>query len=56
MKTDLSPYMGEWVAICDDQIVSHKPTFKEALEDARKICPKKRPLITKVPSGEVMIL
>jgi hypothetical protein len=56
MKVDLGPYMGEWVAICDDEIVSHRPTFKEAFDEAKRLCPNKRPLFTKVPTGEAMIL
>jgi hypothetical protein len=55
MKADLGPYMGEWVAICDDRIVSHGPTFKEAYGEAKRICPKKRLLLAMVPNGETII-
>lgn len=56
MRVDLSSYVGEWVAICDEKIVTHKPTFKEAYEEAVRSCPGKRPLMSKVPSGEILIL
>ena len=56
MKVDLSPYIGEWVAICDDRIVSHRSTFKKAFEEAKRLCPETRPLLSKVPTGAVMIL
>ena len=54
-KADLGPYMGEWVAICDAKIVTHRATFKEVFEEAKRICPTERPLFTKVPTGETMI-
>jgi len=56
MRVDLSLYIGEWIAICDEKVVAHKPTFKETYEDAVRNCPGKRPLMSKVPSGDVLIL
>jgi hypothetical protein len=55
MQTDLSPYIGEWVAICDGKIVAHDVSLKKTHEIAASKCPKKAPLFTKVPSSDAMI-
>ena len=56
METDLSPYIGEWIAICNGKIVSHGNNFKETYAAARKMNPRRRPLMAKVPPAETMIL
>ncbi|RME78209.1 hypothetical protein D6774_01880 [Candidatus Woesearchaeota archaeon] len=55
MKTNLSPYIGEWVAICGERIVSHGPHVKKVYAEAKKKCPKERPLLTKVHEKQTMI-
>jgi hypothetical protein len=55
METNMSPYIGEWVAICDERIVSHGQDVKKVFREAREKCPRKRPLITKVPEKDTMI-
>ncbi len=56
MRTDMSPYVGEWVAIVDREIVAHSPNAKEVYEKAKKAYPRKRPLLTRIPGKETMIL
>ena len=56
LKADLSKYVGEWIAIIDDKIVAHGHDVKKIYKEAKERYPKKRPLITKVPEKETMIL
>ena len=55
MKTDLDSYIGEWVAICDEKIVSHGKDVKKVFSEAKERCPQKQSLVTKVPEKETMI-
>jgi len=55
MKTDLNDYIGQWVAICQQKIVSHGKDPKKVFKEAKKKCPKERPLLTRVPDKETMI-
>jgi hypothetical protein len=55
MATDLKSYLGEWVAICNGKVISHDSSFKKAYAEARKQCPNKRPLLTRVPDQDTMI-
>ena len=56
MKADLKDYVGEWVAIIGNKIVSHSKSAKKAYEDAKRKYPNRRPLLAKIPEREVMIL
>lgn len=55
MKTSIDSYIGEWIAICNQKIVSHGKDIKRVLKEAKKKCPKERPLLTRVPDKETMI-
>ncbi|MFH0700882.1 MAG: DUF5678 domain-containing protein [Candidatus Woesearchaeota archaeon] len=55
MKTDINRYIGEWVAICGQKIISHGKDVKKVFSEAREKCPKERPLLTRVPDKETMI-
>lgn len=55
MTADLKRYVGEWVAICNGKVVSHDPSFKKAYIEAKRQCPAKRPLLTRVPDQDTMI-
>jgi len=55
LQTNLSSYLGEWVAICDNKVVSHGKNVKKVFEEAKKKYPNKKPLLTKVPSKETLI-
>ena len=55
MQANLGKYIGEWVAICNQKIVSHGKDAKSVFEQAKKQFPKQRPLLTRVPDKETMI-
>lgn len=55
MTADLKRYVGEWVAICNGEVVSHSPSFKKAYAEAKRRCPMRRPLLTRVPDQDTMI-
>ena len=56
MQLDVSPYVGQWVGICNNQVVSHDPSFKEAYKQAKKVCGPKKPFISLVPTDQAMLL
>lgn len=55
MKANIDGYVGKWIAICEEKIVAHGKDAKKVFEEAKQKCPKKRPLITRVPDKETMI-
>lgn len=55
LNVNLDKYIGEWVAICDNKIISHGKDVKKVYEESNKKCGGKRPLLTKVPEKETMI-
>jgi hypothetical protein len=56
MKMDLTPYLDEWIAICDCKLISHKKKLKDIFSDVDVKCKDKIPLITKVPGNEKWFL
>ena len=55
IETDLSDYIGEWVAIVNREIVSHKKDVKEVYKEAKQKYPGKRPLLARVPEEKALI-
>lgn len=55
METDLSKYIGEWIAICHKEIIAHGKDVNKVFREAKEKCPKERPLLTRVPNKEAMI-
>jgi len=55
MRTNVDKYIGEWVAICNQKIISHGKDVKKVFEEAKEKCPKDKPLLTRVPDKESMI-
>ncbi|MBI4159078.1 succinyl-CoA synthetase subunit alpha [Candidatus Woesearchaeota archaeon] len=55
IKENLDAYIGEWIAICKNQIVAHGSNVKEVFKQAREKYPKEKPLVTRVPEKETMI-
>jgi len=55
MKADLSPYVGKWIAISNDEIVSSGKDPKKVLREAKKKYPHSQPLLARVPEKEAMI-
>ena len=55
MKTNVEKYIGEWIAICNQTIVSHGKDVKKVFREAKEKYPKEKPLLTRVPDKETMI-
>ena len=55
MKTDISHYIGEWIAISNQKIVAHGKDVKQVFKEAKEKYPQNKPLITRVPEKETMI-
>jgi len=56
MNLDVSSYVGQWVAICDQEVVAHSRSFKDVYSQAKEKCGKSKPFIAMVPTDETMIL
>lgn len=55
MEADISEFIGEWIAVCKNKIISHGKNLKEVVEHAKIISPGKKFLLARVPSKEAMI-
>lgn len=55
MKTNVDKFIGQWIAICNQEIISHGKDAKKVFKEAKEKCPKERPLLTRVPDKETMI-
>ena len=55
MQTDVSRYIGEWIAIYEEKVISHGKSLKEVTEKAKELSGGKRFLLVRVPSEEAMI-
>ncbi len=55
MEADVSRYIGEWVAVCEERIVAHGHDIKEVTKTAVKACKGKKFLLARVPDRETMI-
>ena len=55
LETDVSNYIGEWIAICDGKLISHGKNIKEVFAEAKLKCPGKKPLFARIPEKETMI-
>jgi len=55
MDVDISSFIGEWIAICNNNVISHGKNLKEVAEKAKKISQGKKFLLARVPSQETMI-
>ncbi|AJF63113.1 MAG: Succinyl-CoA synthetase Alpha subunit [archaeon GW2011_AR20] len=55
MQTNLSEFIGQWVAISESKIISHDKDLKKVYKEAKSLSKGKRPLFVKVPDKETMI-
>lgn len=55
MNADVSRYMGEWIAICSQKIVSHGKDVEKVYNEAKEKHPDETTLITLIPRKESMI-
>jgi hypothetical protein len=56
MRLDVTPYVGQWIGICDSKVVSHSGSIKEAYSEVKKVCGYKKPFVALVPSDKVTLL
>ena len=52
LNTDVSNYIGEWIAISDNAIIAHGHDVKQVADEAKKISGSKRFLLCRIPSQE----
>ena len=38
MNFNVDKFIGEWIAICDEKIISHGKSFKNVFNEAKKKC------------------
>jgi len=55
METDISRYIGEWIAIYDKKIIAHGKNLKEVASKAKEVSGGRKFLLARVPSEEAMI-
>lgn len=55
IETDVSNYIGEWVAVAEDKILAHGKNLKEVVRKAKEISGGSKFIIARVPSQETMI-
>jgi len=55
MESDISQYIGEWVAIYEGKIISHGKNVKAVAENAKVLSKGKKFLLARVPDKEAMI-
>lgn len=55
MRADMGKYFGQWIAICEDRIISNGRDLKEVVAKAKLASGGRKFLLTKVPSQETEI-
>ncbi|HLD15022.1 MAG TPA: DUF5678 domain-containing protein [Candidatus Nanoarchaeia archaeon] len=55
MKTNVDKYIGEWIVVAKEKIVSHGKDINKVLEEAKRKYPTETPLLIRVPDKEAMI-
>lgn len=55
IEKNLDNYIGEWVAICNNKIVSHGKDPKKIFEEAKSKHPNQKILLARIPDKETMI-
>ena len=55
LATDVKQFIGEWVIICEGNIVAHGRDVKRAFKEAMLKYPGKRLMVARVPDKETMI-
>jgi hypothetical protein len=54
MWRELSPYLGEWVAIVDFKIISHGENQEVVMNEARAAHPGIEPFLMRVPTVTII--
>ena len=50
---DLSRFVGQWVVICNNQVIAHNKDITKIKKEINSC--KKTPVVTKIPKKEVLI-
>ena len=56
VKKDWSDYAGQWVAIFNNQIISHNEKLKKVIKETSAICITGSPTFTKIPEKDSTLL
>jgi hypothetical protein len=52
VRTDLSEYAGEWVAICGERVVAHGVRFESVYKEATAAHPQQTPFFALIQGEE----
>jgi len=52
-KIDLTPFVGEWVVICEKKVVAHDKKLSKLSKEIDKC--KKSPTVAKIPKEDTLI-
>lgn len=55
VEADVGNYIGEWVAVAEDNVIAHGKNVKLVAEQAKALCQGKKFLLARVPDKEAMI-
>ena len=55
LETNLDKYTGEWIAIFENEVISHGKDLKEVVKIAKQKSGNKNFMLARVPSEETMI-
>jgi hypothetical protein len=55
-EDNLLEFAGQWIAILDSKIVAHGKSFSEIYKLVKEHYPKERPLISKLPEANPVVL
>lgn len=53
---DLGKYVGKWIVIVNNTIISTGTVAKDVFAEAKRKCPNSKPLLLKVPQETAMLL
>lgn len=55
-RKNWSSYAGEWIAICENKVVSSDTDLKKVIKESTKKCGDKHPTFTKIPGKYVAMI
>lgn len=56
ISKELGNYLGQWIAVVDNEIVASGENAKEVYERTKEKYPNREPFIMKIPKETVMLL
>ncbi|MGH9876227.1 MAG: DUF5678 domain-containing protein [Nitrososphaerales archaeon] len=56
ISDELGDYVGQWIAVVDNEIVAKGDNAKDVYEKAKAKYPEREPFIMKVPKESIMLL